>query len=219
MRSRTAKRLTPDAEKLVGHALALAASGSRIEDRFWEAQLDTLLTRVLRTGNQPAIDAALDHLQANHSEAYGALADLIESQSESAEPEADGQVWDGLLVAVPILAWTRYAIPSGPVKGDALMPIRAHLHAHVLAESARVAISPYLYSIDQLPRTHCESWKVTQQLVRAAVDNAEVKQPGGDLPETAPLIALSIFASAKTILADLPPSSRVTAFRPAAAAP
>ncbi|MFW8265229.1 DUF2863 family protein, partial [Klebsiella pneumoniae] len=60
------------------------ASGSRIEDRFWEAQLDTLLTRVLRTGNQPAIDAALDHLQANHSEAYGALADLIESQSESA---------------------------------------------------------------------------------------------------------------------------------------
>jgi len=189
MRSRTAKRLTPDAEKLVGHALALAASGSRIEDRFWEAQLDTLLTRVLRTGNQPAIDAALDHLQANHSEAYGALADLIESQSESAEPEADGQTWDGLLVAIPILAWTRYAIPSGAVKSDALMPVRAHLHAHVLAESARVAISPYLYSIDQLPRTHCESWKVTQQLVQAAVSNAEVKHPGNDLPETAPILA------------------------------
>ncbi|MDR9143194.1 hypothetical protein FEP34_05741 [Burkholderia multivorans] len=45
MRQRIAKRLPPDADKLVGLSLALFASGSRIEDRFWEAKLDALLAK------------------------------------------------------------------------------------------------------------------------------------------------------------------------------
>ena len=83
MRSRIAKRLPPDADKLVGLALALFASGSRIEDRFWEARLDALLTKIVRNGNQTTLDAALDHLQQNHPDAYGALADMAETHSES----------------------------------------------------------------------------------------------------------------------------------------
>src|ERR1700746_384781 len=69
MRSRIAKRLPPDADKLVGLSLALFASGSRTEDRFWEAKLDTLLAKVVRNGNQTTLDAALDHLQQNHPDA------------------------------------------------------------------------------------------------------------------------------------------------------
>ena len=60
MRSRIAKRLPPDADKLVGLSLALFASGSRTEDRFWEAKLDALLARIVRNGNQTTLDAALD---------------------------------------------------------------------------------------------------------------------------------------------------------------
>ena len=56
MRSRIAKRLPPDADKLVGLSLALFASGSRIEDRFWEAKLDTLLAKIVRNGNQTTLD-------------------------------------------------------------------------------------------------------------------------------------------------------------------
>ena len=37
------------------------------------------------------------------------------------------------------------------------------------------------------------------------------------MPETTPLTASSISASSKTMLADLPPSSSVTCFRPRAA--
>lgn len=195
MRSRNAKRLTPDAEKLVGFSLALAASGSRMEDRFWEAQLDELLTRLLRTGNQNALDAALDHLQQNHSDAYGALADLLESQSESAHLTAESAApdaaarWDALLVAIPVLAWTRYAIPSGPIKEDALGSLKAHLQAHVLAGGARVALAPYIYSIDQLPRTHCETWRLTQSLSQAALQGNAPRLHLGELPETAPILA------------------------------
>lgn len=192
MRSRTSKRLTPDAEKLVGCALALAASGSRMEDLFWENQLDQLLGRLLRTGNQNTLDAALDHLQQNNSDAYGALADQLESHSESAHmaPEAVTEpAWDVLLIAAPILAWTRYTIPSGPLKMDAADTLRAHLQAHVLAGDARVALAPYIYSIDQLPRTHCETWKLVQQLAQAAVNAAAPRLGFGDLPETAPILA------------------------------
>ncbi|OMG70622.1 DUF2863 family protein, partial [Burkholderia ubonensis] len=133
MRQRIAKRLPPDADKLVGLSLALFASGSRIEDRFWEAKLDALLAKIVRNGNQTTLDAALDHLQQNHPDAYGALADMAETHSESMVIEHDGQPHDALLIAVPVLAWTRYVIPSGPLKTDTAEALRTHLQAHVLA--------------------------------------------------------------------------------------
>lgn len=192
MRSRTPKRLTPDAEKLVGCALALAASGSRMEDLFWESQLEQVLGRLLRTGNQNALDAALDHLQQNNGDAYGALADQLESHSESARvgtEDEPGPAWDILLVAAPVLAWTRYTIPSGPIKADVAATLQNHLQAHVLASGAQVALAPYLYSIDQLPRTHCETWRLTQLLAQSAVGGTPPRINAGNLPETAPILA------------------------------
>jgi hypothetical protein len=189
MRSRIAKRLPPDADKLVGLSLALFASGSRIEDRFWEAKLDALLAKIVRNGNQTTLDAALDHLQQNHPDAYGALADMAETHSESFLVEHEGTSYEALLIAAPVLAWTRYAIPSGPLKSDSVDALRAHLQAHVLADSTRVALAPFLYSIDQLPRHHVETYRVAQQLVQAAVSGTATKINFGDLPETSPILA------------------------------
>src|ERR1700758_1947709 len=189
MRSRIAKRLPPDADKLVGLSLALFASGSRIEDRFWEAKLDALLAKVVRNGNQTTLDAALDHLQQNHPDAYGALADMAETHSESFIVEHDGAQFEVLLVAAPVLAWTRYVIPSGPLKADGADALRTHLQAHVLANGTRVAMAPYLYSIDQLPRHHVETWRVAQQLAQTAVSGHAAKINFGELPETSPILA------------------------------
>ena len=189
MRSRIAKRLPPDADKLVGLSLALFASGSRTEDRFWEAKLDALLARIVRNGNQTTLDAALDHLQQNHPDAYGALADMAETHSESFVLEHQGQPYEALLVAAPVLAWTRYVIPSGPLKTDAADALRAHLQAHVLANGTHVAMAPYLYSIDQLPRHHVETWRLAQQLAQAALGGGNAKISTGELPETSPILA------------------------------
>ncbi|RKP43660.1 DUF2863 family protein [Trinickia fusca] len=189
MRSRIAKRLPPDADKLVGLSLALFASGSRIEDRFWEAKLDALLAKVIRNSNQTTLDAALDHLQQNHPDAYGALADMAETHSESFVVEHEGTPYEALLIAAPVLAWTRYVIPSGPLKTDAVDALRAHLQAHVLADGSRVALAPFLYSIDQLPRHHVETYRVAQQLIQAAISGSTAKLNFGDLPETSPILA------------------------------
>ncbi len=189
MRSRIAKRLPPDADKLVGLSLALFASGSRIEDRFWEAKLDALLAKIVRNGNQTTLDAALDHLQQNHPDAYGALADMAETHSESFVVEHEGVSYEALLIAAPVLAWTRYIIPSGPLKGESVDALRAHLQAHVLADGTRVALAPFLYSIDQLPRHHVETYRVAQQLIQAAVGGTPAKLNFGELPETSPILA------------------------------
>lgn len=189
MRSRIAKRLPPDADKLVGLALALFASGSRIEDRFWETRLDALLAKIVRNGNQTTLDAALDHLQQNHPDAYGALADMAETHSESFAIDLDGVPHEALLIAAPVLAWTRYAIPSGPLKSDVADALRTQMQAHVLAASARVAVAPYLYSIDQLPRHHVDTARLAQQLVQTALGGPAARLNLSDLPETSPILA------------------------------
>jgi len=200
MRSRIAKRLPPDADKLVGLSLSLFASGSRIEDRFWEARLDTLLGKIVRNGNQTALDAALDHLQLKFPDAYGALADMAETQSESFTIDIDGVAHDALLIAAPVLAWTRYSIPSGPLKADVADALRTQLQAHVMADGARVAVSPYLYSIDQLPRHHVETSRVAQLLIQTVLGQAPARLNLADLPETSPILADPRFLLAMAIV-------------------
>ncbi|MDR5771863.1 MULTISPECIES: DUF2863 family protein [unclassified Caballeronia] len=189
MRSRIAKRIPPDADKLVSLSLALFASGSRVEDRFWEVRLDALIAKLVRNGNQTTLDAALDHLQQNHPDAYGALADMAETHSESFAIDIDGVAHEALLIAAPVLAWTRYSIPSGALKSETIDAMRTQLQAHVLAAGARVAFAPYLYSIDQLPRHHVDTARLAQQLTQTALGAAAVRLNLADLPETSPILA------------------------------
>lgn len=189
MRPRIAKRLPPDAEKLVEFSLSLSASGSRTEDRFWENRIDALLAKVLRAGAQSTLDAALDHLQQHHPESYAALADQTETASESQLLVQQDGSWQTLLIAAPVLAWTRYAIPSGTLRDDVVLALSAHLQAHVLADRTRIALAPYLYSIDQLPRHHVEVARLTQSLSQAALSGQPPKLNLAGLPETAPILA------------------------------
>ena len=65
--------LSADAERLVAAALGLANSGSRVEDRYWDAQLAQRIERLLDTGHPQSIHDALDRLNQTDGEAYGAL--------------------------------------------------------------------------------------------------------------------------------------------------
>ncbi|MDP4968883.1 MAG: DUF2863 family protein, partial [Burkholderiaceae bacterium] len=95
-------RLTRDASRLVALALALHSSGSRVEDRYWEAELATVLLKLMRAHNDAAIDAALEHLSQTHLGGYEVLIEQAETLSESCvltqDGKKDGKRFDVLLL-------------------------------------------------------------------------------------------------------------------------
>ncbi len=185
--------LTPDAERLVAAALGLANSGSRTEDRFWEQALAVRLERLLDGSHPQAVYDALDRLNQTDSEAYGALIEAVEAAAESVEIQHDGSPWECLLVSAPLVVWTRFRIPAGPLAADAAQALSAHWQAHVLARNARFRLVPHLYSIDQLPRDFAELRRLLRRLGSAAVSGHSLRMDLKSLPETAEMLADSRF--------------------------
>ena len=207
-RSKSPHRLTRDAERLITLSTGLSVSGSRAEDRVWEAEISALVVKAVDSGNDPMLDAALDHTFKSNPIAHDVLAELIEAAAESTQLNADGTNWDVLLLALPMVAWSRYAIPSGPVPQEINDAIITHLKAHVLATDARAAMSPYLYSIDQMPRDFSNVRKMTVKLGDAAIHQTVPRFDFSRAPETAPLLADSRFLLAAVAVAEGTPLFR-----------
>ena len=111
-RASTRARQSADAETLVKMARRLAESGSRLEDQLWQRRLIELINDRLARRSDDAIEAALDDLARTSQRAYDDLADLAESCAESTVVDIDGKPHDVLLLALPLLAWSRYKLPT-----------------------------------------------------------------------------------------------------------
>lgn len=181
-------KLSGESLRLVLLAQGELQAASRLEERQWEHVLDTALQKLLKAARQETIDVALDHLFKTEPHAYDILMDAVESVSESCSLEHDGVTYDCLLIAAPILAWTRYSINSGVIPEEARNTLSAQLHERVLAKDVRLALLPTLFSIDQLPRTHAETFALTQRLAQSVLKGTPLKCPT-NLPETATFLA------------------------------
>ena len=184
----SSNKLSGDSLRLVSLAQGMAQAASRLEERTWEHALDTLLHKALKGGHQDTIDAALEHLFKSDLAAYDVLMEAVEAGSESCAVEHEGVHYHALLIAIPILAWTRFSIASGPISDELRATLCAHLHGHVLAPEARLAMMPTLLAIDQLPRSHAATFTLTQRLAQAAVKGTPMR-PLANAPETAPFLA------------------------------
>ncbi len=182
------RKFSAESQRVASLAQSMVRASSRIEARSWEARLDTLLQKQLANQQQQAIDNSLDHLFHTDLDAYDALLDSVEAISSSCTLDHDGKRYDALLVAVPVLAWTRFSIPSGPINATALQAITAHLYGHILAANTRAAVVPVLFSIDQLPRSYCDNFQLTRRLADAALTGKPAVPPPA-LSETAPFLA------------------------------
>lgn len=178
------ERVSREAVELGKLAAGIAESGSKLEDAYWERKLAVAIDRLLETQSEDDLTQALDRLFEDSPRPHDELADMIEARSEAAEIEVDGQRWNILLVAAPILATSRYAIPSGPIGAGPLAALTAQLAAHQLAKDARFALADYLFSPDQLPRSFCDTWSLMRQLGGAAINAQSVKVDSETLPET-----------------------------------
>ncbi len=182
------RKFSADSQRLATLSQSMAKASSRLEHRGWEARLDLTLQKLLGQQQQQAIDSALDHLFHTDLDAYDTLLDTIEAISSSCQLEHDGKLHDALLIAVPVLAWTRFSIPSGAIPPAQLQTIVAHLHGHLLAADTRIAITPALFSIEQLPRSYSDTYLLTRRMAEAALAGKALQANAG-LPETAPFLA------------------------------
>jgi hypothetical protein len=173
-------RLSRDAERLAWLAQGLADSGSRLEDVWLASEMSALIEKLLKSGAEDALNQALDRLRETNSRAYDELADLIEAACEVKH----GQDHSYLLVALPVLAWSRYAIPTRSLSKPVLDALRAQLSAHVLGAEARVTFADYLFSPDQLPQGYADTWAFADTLWQAAAANKDMKIDSKQLPES-----------------------------------
>jgi hypothetical protein len=183
-----ARKFSADSQRLATLAHSIARAYSRLEGRSWGDRLDQVLKKLLASNQQQAIDSALDHLFHTDLDAYDTLLDAIEAVSSSCRLTHDNKSYDALLIAVPVLAWTRFSIAAGPIPAGPLQTITAHLHGHILAADTHAAIAPALYSIDQLPRTYCETYQLTQRMAEAALAGKAISTPQA-FPETVAFLA------------------------------
>ncbi|MCB1911055.1 MAG: DUF2863 family protein [Rhodocyclaceae bacterium] len=183
-RSRFARRsgLSRDAESLLRLATGLAESGSRAEDRFWESQLTEVIDRLLEENEEAAFNDALDHLLSSNPRAYDELADYIESRAETAL--RGDKKHDVLLIAAPLLSWSRFRIPSTSIAPAGVANLRVHLQAHILADDVKLAVADFLFSPDQLPAGYCATAQFADALGQAALEQRDLHIDPAMLAET-----------------------------------
>ncbi len=166
----TTSRLSRDAQRLVELARSLALSGSHLEDKYWQFLLGQQVHKMLHGKKNPALDSALDVLLASESEAYEALLEQAETESESTRIDEDGHAYDVLLFSAPVIAWTRYQLPQQyGLNKTQLQAFSDLLKTHVLAEGAQFALLPQLAGFDQLPTSFQGTYELTLRLGRAAL--------------------------------------------------
>ncbi|ARO88705.1 DUF2863 domain-containing protein [Nitrosospira lacus] len=150
-------------------AAGLAASGSRIEDAFWENRLAAKIHAQLRTGDDQNLEAALDQLYDTDSVGYGEFIYAIEAAIECGVLIREGIGHDVLMFAAPVLTWSRFSIPSGLISEPVLASLRVQLQAHVLAKDVQFVLADCLFSPDQLPRGYHLTHELANKLWTAAV--------------------------------------------------
>lgn len=174
-RNRRAAAQPPEAETLQKLAIGLAESGCRAEDAFWEKCLEETLDLVFADGDEAVLVSALDGLYEKQPRAYELLADSIESRAEESGV---------LLLAAPVLAWSRFTIPAGRIPAAILKDLSVHLRAHVLAEGVQLGLADMLFSPDQLPQGFCETAAFTRALAAPTESGGVLKIDEKSLPET-----------------------------------
>ena len=205
---------SPDVEALVSASLGLARAGSRTEGMFWEGRLAQVLDRLLDGAHPSAVGTALDQLSQQDGTAYGALVEAIEHAAETVpvQPSAlRGQTADerpaaplhALLVTAPIVAWTRFSIPTRAIAAPVMAELLRLWHELVLAPDVRFQLMPWLYSLDQLPHDFAELRKLTRRMAVSTANGSQGRLDLKSMPETAEMLADTRFLLGCVVVPDV----------------
>ena len=164
----------------------MTASGSQIERVSWQTQLQTAISNLFSKKQNDTLEQALDYLWVENPPACDALAELIENHAETLTEQA---AFDAILLAVPLLAWSRYTISGGRVNRQRLQSLQELLQEHILATGTRLSMADILYSPDQLPQGFIETRAMLQQLVTSAISGLPLTIDTKNLPSAGEYVA------------------------------
>lgn len=169
MPSPSPSRLTRDGQRLVALTQALARSGSRLEDDYWENLLAAQLNKLLQGKKNKTIETVLERLLATDLNAYELLVEQAETLSESTTIVHQGTQYNALLFSAPVVAWTRYQLPNGELSPPQSKALAQHLQDTIVAEDAAMAIIPALLNFEQMPQSFQETHTWMQRLALQAL--------------------------------------------------
>lgn len=177
-------RVAREADQLVWLAEGLARSASRVEDAFWESRLLSEVAALVDAEDEAALTAAMDRLSQSGERGFEELADVVESRCESAlVGDGEGQT-SMLLLAIPVLAWSRLRIPAGNLPDALLGQLRTELQTHVLDKGARVVLGDFLFSPDQLPQGYVATANLARRFFAALEARRPLRLDPADFAET-----------------------------------
>ncbi|WP_293934186.1 DUF2863 family protein [Iodobacter sp.] len=172
-RPRTVRRSRGAAEvdELIHIATSLGVSCTLAEDRFWQDKLASLVSEILLDEDEETLNAALDTLSKTDPQAWNELADIVEACTETHTILIDKNEYQAIMFAVPLLAWSRFNIPAGPLGDERITSLREHLSKHVFVEGAKLSLADFLFSPDQLPQGYCNTAKLSKLLANLTSSN------------------------------------------------
>ena len=189
---RTTKKKTPklagDGLQIANLAIAISQAGSRIEDVAWQQKLDTIVSKNIAHQKQSVLDTASDHVFAHHPDAYEVLIETMESIATTSTITVKGKNFDVLFIAAPILAWSRFDVPSTTISDAMVTAFSKNFADTLLTKQAQVRFLPHLFSIDQLPRNHCDVSAIMHLIAMQILENIPTHALE-DLPKTIPFLA------------------------------
>ena len=153
-----------EANQLVRLAEGLASSKSRAEDVYWERELEAAVTLQLENNDEDAINRALDKAHDAPDATFDALADMVESLTESIMLDSEHGPQRVTLFCAPILVWGRNQIPAKTIPKAQLQNIAVQLSAHVFSSKAKIALADFMFAPDQLPHSYSQSRELLQNL-------------------------------------------------------
>lgn len=189
-------RLTRDAKRLVSFGQALARSGSRLEDVYWEDELARLITKMLTGRKSKTLESVLDFLVQDDINVYEILVEQAETCSESLVLKRQDEEFDILLVSAPIVAWTRYRLPEGRLTTEQKNALQDALAELIAADGAQIAMLPGLITFDQMPQSFQETRLWTQRLGALALGVSSEACPVREPADTEGMLADARFAVA-----------------------
>ncbi|MFM8339823.1 MAG: DUF2863 family protein [Fluviibacter sp.] len=162
-------RLSREMAQLSWLATGLAQAGSRIERSYWFERLQGLVEQLLADEDDEALNTVLNRLSESEPVAHDALMDTIESAVETTTALIDGKPHEVLLIACPLLTWSRYAIPAPVLSKKNQLVLAEMLKNTVLTRHARVTTLGMLVGPDQIPREFTQLAQLTRNLADALV--------------------------------------------------